>query len=182
MAPASDRSGTARPARFARFMPLPSIAYRLARVAVGDGIATVTLRPVNAHDIVAGHALLTAAGGVLVAEDGMEVTYAEDGDPAAPLPALAARPPRWQPCALGPGAAAREPRREPMVTLGWPRVPEGQRLDRALGCMLGMVIGDSLGSQVEFQNAETIASDLSRRGPRSGCQPSVAYVGGAADR
>ena len=43
-----------------------------------------------------------------------------------------------------------------MVTLGWPRVPEGQRFDRALGCMLGMVIGDSLGSQVEFQNAETI--------------------------
>ena len=31
----------------ARFMPLPSIAYRLARVAVGDGIATVTLRPVR---------------------------------------------------------------------------------------------------------------------------------------
>jgi ADP-ribosyl-[dinitrogen reductase] hydrolase len=43
-----------------------------------------------------------------------------------------------------------------MVTLGWPRVAEGQRFDRALGCMLGMVIGDSLGSQVEFQNAETI--------------------------
>ena len=64
----------------ARFMPLPSIAYRLARVAVGDGIATVTLRPVNAHDIAAGHALLTAAGGVLVAEDGMAVTYGEDGD------------------------------------------------------------------------------------------------------
>ena len=64
----------------ARFMPLPSIAYRLARVAVGDGIATVTLRPVNAHDIAAGHALLTAAGGVLVAEDGVEVTYGEHGD------------------------------------------------------------------------------------------------------
>ena len=64
----------------ARFMPLPSIAYRLARVAVGDGIATVTLRPVNAHDIAAGHALLTAAGGVLVAEDGVPVTYGEDGD------------------------------------------------------------------------------------------------------
>ena len=63
----------------ARFFPLPSIAYRLARVAVGDGIATVTLRPVNAHDIAAGHALLTAAGGVLVAEDGVPVTYGEEG-------------------------------------------------------------------------------------------------------
>ena len=61
-------------------MPLPSIAYRLARVAVGDGIATVTLRPVNAHDIAAGHALLIAAGGVLVAEDGVPVTYDTHGD------------------------------------------------------------------------------------------------------
>ena len=29
---------------------MPSIAYRLARIAVGDGIATLTLRPVNALD------------------------------------------------------------------------------------------------------------------------------------
>ena len=63
-----------------RFMPLPSIAYRLARVAVGDGIATLTLRPVNALDIVAGHALLLAAGGVLVAEDGVPVTYPALGE------------------------------------------------------------------------------------------------------
>ena len=140
---------------FARFMPLPSIAYRLARVAVGDGIATVTLRPVNAHDIVAGHALLTAAGGVLVAEDGMEVTYAEDGASrpfacfgGAPAAVAALRAQTWR--------GSSEPRRQPMVTLGWPRVAEGQRFDRALGCMLGMVIGDSLGSQVELQNAETI--------------------------
>ena len=139
----------------ARFMPLPSIAYRLARVAVGDGIATVTLRPVNAHDIAAGHALLTAAGGVLVAEDGMEVTYGEDGASrpfacfgGAPAAVAALRARTWR--------GSSEPRREPRVTLDWPRVAEGQRFDRALGCMLGMVIGDSLGSQVEFQTAETI--------------------------
>ena len=64
----------------AGFMPLPSIAYRLARIAVGDGIATLTLRPVNALDIAAGHALLMAAGGVLVAEDGVPVTYNELGE------------------------------------------------------------------------------------------------------
>ena len=78
-APGSGRSGTAPPVRPAWFMPLPSIAYRLARVAVGDGVATLTLRPVNALDVVAGHALLLAAGGVLVAEDGAPVTYSEDG-------------------------------------------------------------------------------------------------------
>jgi ADP-ribosyl-[dinitrogen reductase] hydrolase len=140
----------------ARFMPLPSIAYRLARVAVGDGIATVTLRPVNAHDIAAGHALLAAAGGILVAEDGVPVTYGEDGDSrpfacfgGAPAAVKALRARTWR------GSA--EPRRASRVSLSWPRAAEGQRLDRALGCMLGLVIGDSLGSQVEFQTAEAIS-------------------------
>jgi ADP-ribosylglycohydrolase/fructose-1,6-bisphosphatase/inositol monophosphatase family enzyme len=139
----------------ARFMPLPSIAYRLARVAVGDGIATVTLRPVNAHDIAAGHALLTAAGGVLVAEDGMPVTYGEGGDcrpfacfGGAPAAVATLRARTWR--------GSSEQRREPRTALHWPRVAEGVRLDRALGCMLGMVIGDSLGSQVEFQSKEAI--------------------------
>jgi ADP-ribosyl-[dinitrogen reductase] hydrolase len=139
----------------ARFMPLPSIAYRLARVAVGDGIATVTLRPVNAHDIAAGHALLIAAGGVLVAEDGLPVTYGEDGDSrpfacfgGAPAAVAKLRSRKWR--------GSTEPRRDPRVTLSWPRVAEGQRFDRALGCMLGMVIGDALGAQGECQTAETI--------------------------
>jgi ADP-ribosyl-[dinitrogen reductase] hydrolase len=139
----------------ARFMPLPSIAYRLARVAVGDGLATVTLRPVNAHDIAAGHALLTAAGAVLVAEDGMQVTYGEHGDcrpfacfGGAPQAVAVLRSRQWR--------GSSEPRREPKVTLTWPRVAEDQRFDRALGCMLGLVIGDSLGSQVEFQTRAAI--------------------------
>jgi ADP-ribosyl-[dinitrogen reductase] hydrolase len=139
----------------ARFMPLPSIAYRLARVAVGDGIATVTLRPVNAHDIAAGHALLTAAGGVLVAEDGVEVTYDEHGDSrpfacfgGAPAAVAELRTRTWR--------GSTEPRRDHKVSLTWPRVAEGPRFDRALGCMLGMVIGDSLGSQVEFQTEDAI--------------------------
>jgi ADP-ribosylglycohydrolase/fructose-1,6-bisphosphatase/inositol monophosphatase family enzyme len=139
----------------ARFMPLPSIAYRLARVAVGDGIGTVTLRPVNAHDIAAGHALLIAAGGVLVAEDGVAVTYGEHGDcrpfacfGGAPAAVATLRARQWR--------GSSEPRRQPKVVLNWPRAAEGQRFDRALGCMLGMVIGDSLGSQVEFQTSGVI--------------------------
>jgi ADP-ribosylglycohydrolase/fructose-1,6-bisphosphatase/inositol monophosphatase family enzyme len=139
----------------ARFMPLPSIAYRLARVAVGDGIATVTLRPVNAHDIAAGHALLIAAGGVLVAEDGVAVTYGEDGDSrpfacfgGAPAAVATLRSRKWR--------GSSEPRRATKVSLAWPRMAEGRRFDRALGCMLGMVIGDSLGSQVEFKTAAQI--------------------------
>jgi ADP-ribosyl-[dinitrogen reductase] hydrolase len=125
-----------------RFMPLPSIAYRLARVAVGDGIATLTLRPVNALDIVAGHALLTAAGGVLVAEDGAPVTYSEDGGSrpsacfgGAPAAVATMRGRTWR--------GSTEPRREPRVRLHWPRAAEAMALDRAVGAMLGMLIGDS---------------------------------------
>ena len=139
-----------------RFMPLPSIAYRLARVAVGDGIATLTLRPVNALDIVAGHALLMAAGGVLVAEDGAPVTYSTLGESrpsacfgGAPAAVATLRTRTWR--------GSTEPRRAPRVTLDWPRVPEGVALDRAIGCLLGQVIGDSLGSLVEFQPRGPIA-------------------------
>ncbi len=139
----------------ARFMPLPSIAYRLARIAVGDGIATQTLRPVNALDIAAGHALLTAAGGILVAEDGEPVTYNEMGESrpsacfgGAPGAVAILRGRAWR--------GSTETRREPRVTLHWPRAPESTALDRAVGCLLGLVIGDSLGGQVEGQSSAEI--------------------------
>ncbi|MHC8366932.1 hypothetical protein ACYZT9_14055 [Pseudomonas sp. ZT5P21] len=40
------------------FTAMPSIAYRLAKVAAGEGVCGVSLCQVSAHDIVAGHALL----------------------------------------------------------------------------------------------------------------------------
>ena len=139
-----------------RFMPLPSIAYRLARVAVGDGIATQTLRPVNALDIAAGHALLLAAGGVLVAEDGAPVTYNEQGESrpsacfgGAPRAIDTLRGRAWR--------GSTEDRRPARVTLDWPRIGETQAFDRAAGTLLGQAIGDSLGSLVEFRSAENIA-------------------------
>ena len=63
----------------ARFVSLPSIAYRLARVAAGDGVAAVSLNAPGGLDYAAGHALLRGAGGVLLDEDGQEVTYSPDG-------------------------------------------------------------------------------------------------------
>ena len=133
----------------AGFMPLPSIAYRLARIAVGDGIATQTLRPVNALDIAAGHALLMAAGGVLVTEDGENVTYNEQGEsrPSAcfggsPKAVAALRGRTWR--------GSQEPRREPRVTLTWPRTVPEAMLDRAVGCLLGLAIGGDLGPDVEL--------------------------------
>ena len=120
-----------------RFMPLPSIAYRLARVAVGDGLATVTLRPVNAHDVAAGHALLLAAGGVLTAEDGVPVTYDDQGFSrpsacfgGAPLVVETLRTRQWR--------GSIEDRREPRVTLPWPRSIPEPVVDRAVGRLLGL--------------------------------------------
>lgn len=55
--------------------PIPSIAYRLARVAAGDGAAGVSLYPVSPHDIVAGHALLKAVGGDIFDQDGKPIRY-----------------------------------------------------------------------------------------------------------
>lgn len=62
----------------ASFHPMPSIAYRLARVAAGDGICGVSLFPVSAHDVVAGHALLIGANGVLIDESGAGIEYKAD--------------------------------------------------------------------------------------------------------
>ncbi|HCT5749966.1 MULTISPECIES: inositol monophosphatase family protein [Pseudomonas] len=59
----------------ADFIPMPSIAYRLARVAAGDAVACASLVPVSAHDVVGGHALLIGAHGVLLNQDGHPISY-----------------------------------------------------------------------------------------------------------
>jgi myo-inositol-1(or 4)-monophosphatase len=57
------------------FVAMPSIAYRLAKVAAGDGVCGVSICTVSAHDVVAGHALLRGAGGVLLNENGESIRY-----------------------------------------------------------------------------------------------------------
>lgn len=59
----------------ATFIAMPSIAYRLAKVAAGDGVCGISLHPVSAHDVAAGHALLRGAGGALFNERGEAITY-----------------------------------------------------------------------------------------------------------
>jgi ADP-ribosylglycohydrolase/fructose-1,6-bisphosphatase/inositol monophosphatase family enzyme len=141
----------------ARYVAMPSIAYRMARVAAGDGVATVSTHSVNEYDIAAGMALIRAAGGVTVDREGSEVRL--KGDPAR----------RVSGCFAGAPAAARslatfdwaaldaEPRREPRLTLSFPRKRPGGPLARAQGALVGHVIGDSLGSLVEQKPAAEIA-------------------------
>ncbi len=141
----------------ARYIAMPSIAYRMARIACGDGIATVSTHGVNDYDVAAGMALIAAANGVVLDAQGRDVVLA--GDATTRISGLFAGAP----------AAARqlqqfawaqldhEPRREPRVALGFPRQEDEARLARACGCLLGQVIGDSLGSLVEFKSAPEIA-------------------------
>jgi ADP-ribosylglycohydrolase/fructose-1,6-bisphosphatase/inositol monophosphatase family enzyme len=145
----------------ARYIRLPSVAYRLARVAAGDGVAAVSLSAPRSWDYAAGHALLRGAGGVLVDERGQEVTYSPAGESKA----------RWS---FGGSPAAvrklcgrdwgtvhtREPASEPPRTLVSPRpgrvITDVGKLRRAQGCLLGQLAGDALGGLVEFRSAESI--------------------------
>ena len=141
----------------ARYIAMPSIAYRLARVAAGDGVATASIHGVNEYDIAAGMALVRAAGGAVLDAEGREIALCGAPDT------------RVSGCFAGAADAARslaafdwysldrEPRREPRVVPRFPRTASGERLARAQGCLLGQLAGDSLGSLVEFTSPAEIA-------------------------
>ena len=141
----------------ARYIAMPSIAYRMARVAAGDGVATVSIHSVNEYDIAAGMALMRAANGTVLDIEGRDVVLAGNtgtrvkgvfaGAPEAARHLAAFDWPRLE----------REPRREPRVSLGFPRRNRPLELARAQGCLLGQVIGDSLGARVESKTAAEVA-------------------------
>jgi ADP-ribosylglycohydrolase/fructose-1,6-bisphosphatase/inositol monophosphatase family enzyme len=144
----------------ARFRALPSIAYRLALVAVGEGEAGVSLHGPRDWDFAAGHALLRAVGGELVDEAGRPIRYrlghAESGyaigGAVEVARELAQRP--WAAVHYNedPGPLTRSFRSARPVF----RIADPQVLTRAQGALLGQVAGDALGGQVEFSSARTI--------------------------
>jgi len=141
----------------ARYVAMPSIAYRLARIAAGDGAVTVSTHGVNEYDIAAGMALLRASGGVALDAEGREIVLTGELESRvsgcfAGSPAAAAQLARhdWK-------ALQSEPPLKARVALGFPRKADEAVLARAQGCLLGQVIGDSLGSLVEFKTAAEIA-------------------------
>ena len=145
----------------ARYVAMPSIAYRMARVAAGDGVATVSVHGVAEYDVAAGIALIAAAGGVALDAEGRDIVL--QGQAAGRLSGLFAGAPQAA-RALARFSWSRleeEPRREPRVPLRFPRRERGE-LTRAQGCLLGQVIGDSLGSLVEFRTPQEIAERYPR--------------------
>ena len=143
----------------ARYRCVPSIAHRLALVAAGEAVAATSLFAPCAWDYGAGHALLRAAGGVLVDETGSEVVYDASGMSHAARAfgahqalarELSTRP--WESALRHGGASSERPTRLERGRA----VADSARLARAQGALLGQVAGDSLGSLVEFESAEAI--------------------------
>lgn len=151
---AVGRSGLVA-AKSLRALVLPSPAFRLALAAVGlVDAATSHTRPLAAWDIAGGLALLKGAGKVAVGLRGISVDLQHNsfcgiiGGRAEVVARLLACPPRHLANPVRPA-------------LPKARVADAARLSRAQGCLLGLLAGDALGSQVEFQTA----ADIARRHP-----------------
>jgi hypothetical protein len=132
-----NHAAAQQPLRFGR-------AVAPARVAAGEGVTAVSLGAPDSLDHAAGHALLRGAGGVLLDEHGQEVRYTREGSGEVArcfggVPQAAAEL-AGRPWAMVAGEAARPPR----VRLPWPRPADEAALDRAVGCLLGQVIGASI--------------------------------------
>ena len=141
----------------ARYVALASIAHRMARVAAGDGVATLSIHEVNEYDIAAGAALLRASGGVVLDFSGSEVVFT--GRPGVIVNGCFAGAPRAaaQLARFDWSAVAREERRPRRTSTSYPKVADAQRLARAQGCLLGQAVGDRLCAPVEAASAQAIA-------------------------
>jgi ADP-ribosylglycohydrolase len=161
----ADRNSAANAACVApaRFIAMPSIAYRLALVAAGEGIAAVSLNGPWGWDYAGSHAVLHAVGGVLLDENGSPVTYGPSGDSrcercfgGAPAVVEALRLRNWE-AVFEPAGKAVSP-----YSLAYPErglaVSDPGQLSRAQGCLLGQLAGDSLGGLVEFCMAKQVRS------------------------
>jgi ADP-ribosylglycohydrolase/fructose-1,6-bisphosphatase/inositol monophosphatase family enzyme len=147
----------------ARYIALPSIAYRLARVAVGDGVAAVSLNHPGGWDYAAGHALLRASGGVLLDERGNQVVYSREGHSSTTWwfgggPAVVRELCRRNWKQVFPAASPAPPFSLVRPVRGL-AVADVGRLSRAQGCLLGQLAGDALGGLVEFRGRDAIRAE-----------------------
>jgi ADP-ribosylglycohydrolase/fructose-1,6-bisphosphatase/inositol monophosphatase family enzyme len=182
ISPAADRApaGNARTCAPARFRTIASPAYRLALVAIGEGVAASCLGGPDDYDVAAGHALLRAVGGELFRVGGDPVRYGSDGHAdvgdfvaghpefARELalrtwPATSSGGRTWlvvPPPDLTPGLGLTAP--DATVTVTDPGL-----LERAQGVLTGQLVGDALGSLVEFRRPDEIEAQYGETGPTS---------------
>lgn len=148
----------------ARFIAMPSIAYRLALVAAGEGVAAISLNGPGDWDYAGGHALLIGVGGTLIDQAGKPITYGAHGEShcrwcfgGAPAAADALYQRDWH-SVVSSGATSAGPFALVRPERG-AAVPDPRQLSRAQGCLLGQLAGDSLGGLVEFRSAASIKSE-----------------------
>jgi fructose-1,6-bisphosphatase/inositol monophosphatase family enzyme len=133
----------------ARFIGTPSIAYRLALVAAGEHAATLSLNYLQPWDYAAGHALIRAAGGVVLDEYGRDIVYRFDGEVHATR-VFAGPPPiihdligrHWDGVSRSGFGDAPPQELYPMRAQPGRLVHDPSLLSRAHGCLLGLIAGD----------------------------------------
>jgi hypothetical protein len=147
--------GNARAVAPARFVALPSIAYRLARAAAGDGVAAVSLNGPCGWDYAAATRLFEEQAAFWSTNTGMKSP--------TPWTGRASQAFCFGGGSCGADLVTRDWHRvrdglpvKPRTVIGWPRRASEVALDRAVGCLLGQIIGD-LGSLVEFRTPNDIA-------------------------
>jgi ADP-ribosyl-[dinitrogen reductase] hydrolase len=149
----------------ARFRALPSVAYRLALAAAGEGAAAVSLHTPGDWDYAAAHALLRAVGGAFLDQDGAPVAYTLDGRSQTQYcfggaPAIAAelvqRP--WHYVQEASAAPWPDPALPFDLLRGQPgaHIADAALLARAQGCLLGLLAGAALGALVEGEEAAVL--------------------------
>ncbi|MCA9778957.1 MAG: hypothetical protein KC800_19650 [Candidatus Eremiobacteraeota bacterium] len=132
--------GTLKPARY---LPMPSIAYRLALAAAGEVRAGMSLAPLRALDVAAGHALLSLTDRELhhlSTPENPSISYRDEqrlhgvigGDPVC-IQSLT--PWRWD-SYFGPK------QNTPLCRPSHGRKVSGPALSRAQGCLLGQLAGE----------------------------------------
>jgi ADP-ribosyl-[dinitrogen reductase] hydrolase len=147
----------------ARPRALASLAHRLALVAIGEAEVTVSLHGPRAWEFAAGHALLRAVGGELFDQHGQVVRYDREGSTKvqhafAGAPVLARELAQRDWSRIHAGDPLREAERFDLVRPARGRAfADTSVLARARGCLFGQLSGDSLGSLVEFADAQAIA-------------------------
>jgi len=136
----------------AAILAKPSIAYRLALAAAGEVDAAISLtNGLDSYDVAGGHALLIGVGGALCQLDGSPIAHGHgrlfDG-------CIGGRPGIVEEVRLRrPSAGSATPRKP---TQPAHRIASAEVLRRAQGALLGLLVGDALGAQVEFQSPDAI--------------------------
>lgn len=133
-------------------LAMPSIAYRLALAAAGAVDVAVSLTPgLDSYDVAAGHALLKAVGGTLIDLKGAPISHDQglhfEG-------CIGGRPEIVrvvQERGLKGGSRVTRHPVQPKV-----RSTAIGQLRRVQGALVGLLVGDALGSQVEFLDPATI--------------------------